>query len=142
MVAQPGLRGGDEFGERWHEGGMLGNKQNVFDDLYASAEWLISQGYTSNKRLVAFGGSNGGLLVGAAATQRPDLFNGIVCSVPLLDMVRYHKFRIARYWIPEYGDPTRRLISPGCCVTRRITTSALGVNMPTTLVIAGENDTR
>ena len=142
VVAQPGLRGGDEFGERWHEGGMLGNKQNVFDDLYASAEWLISQGYTSNKRLVAFGGSNGGLLVGAAATQRPDLFNGIVCSVPLLDMVRYHKFRIARYWIPEYGDPDKAADFAWLLRYSPYHNVRAGVNMPTTLVIAGENDTR
>ncbi|MCZ2135417.1 MAG: prolyl oligopeptidase family serine peptidase [Burkholderiales bacterium] len=142
VVAQPGLRGGDEFGERWHEGGMLGNKQNVFDDFYASAEWLISQGYTQSKRLVAFGGSNGGLLVGAAATQRPDLFHGIVCSVPLLDMVRYHKFRIARYWIPEYGDPDRAADFAWLLRYSPYHNVREGVNMPTMLVIAGENDTR
>ena len=142
VVAQPGLRGGDEYGEAWHEGGMRGNKQNVFDDFYAAAEYLIKEGYTKPSKMVAFGGSNGGLLVGAAATQRPDLFKGIVCSVPLLDMVRYHKFRIARYWIPEYGDPDKTddfnwllRYSPHHNVR-------VGVNMPTMLVIAGENDTR
>ncbi|MBL8311781.1 MAG: S9 family peptidase [Burkholderiales bacterium] len=142
VVAQPGLRGGNEYGEAWHEGGMLGNKQNVFDDLYASAEWLISQGYTTSKRLVAFGGSNGGLLVGAAATQRPDLFNGIVCSVPLLDMVRYHKFRIARYWIPEYGDPDKAADFAWLLRYSPYHNVRAGVTMPTMLVIAGENDTR
>ncbi|HPT55512.1 MAG TPA: prolyl oligopeptidase family serine peptidase, partial [Casimicrobium sp.] len=142
VVAQPGLRGGDEYGESWHEGGMRGNKQNVFDDFYASAEWLIKEGYTTSKRLVAFGGSNGGLLVGAAATQRPDLFNGIVCSVPLLDMVRYHKFRIARYWIPEYGDPDKAEDFAWLLRYSPYRNVRSGLNMPTMLVIAGENDTR
>ncbi|MBP6529332.1 MAG: S9 family peptidase [Burkholderiales bacterium] len=142
VVAQPGLRGGNEYGESWHEGGMRGNKQNVFDDFYASAEWLIKEGYTTSKRLVAFGGSNGGLLVGAAATQRPDLFNGIVCSVPLLDMVRYHKFRIARYWIPEYGDPDKAEDFAWLLRYSPYHNVRSGLNMPTMLVIAGENDTR
>lgn len=142
VVAQPGLRGGDEYGEAWHEGGMNGNKQNVFDDLYASAEWLIKEGYTKSSKLVAFGGSNGGLLVGAAATQRPDLFKGIVCSVPLLDMVRYHKFRIARYWIPEYGDPDKAADFAWLLRYSPYHNVRAGVNMPTMLVIAGENDTR
>lgn len=142
VVAQPGLRGGDEYGESWHEGGMRGNKQNVFDDFYASAEWLIKEGYTTSKRLVAFGGSNGGLLVGAAATQRPDLFNGIVCAVPLLDMVRYHKFRIARYWIPEYGDPDKAEDFVWLLRYSPYHNVRSGLNMPTMLVIAGENDTR
>jgi prolyl oligopeptidase len=142
VVAQPGLRGGNEYGEAWHEGGMRGNKQNVFDDLYASAEWLIRAGYTKSSRLVAFGGSNGGLLVGAAATQRPDLFKGIVCSVPLLDMVRYHKFRIARYWIPEYGDPDKAADFAWLLRYSPYHNVRAGVNMPTMLVIAGENDTR
>ena len=142
VVAQPGLRGGNEYGEAWHEGGMLGNKQNVFDDFYASAEWLIKEGYTHSKKLVAFGGSNGGLLVGAAATQRPDLFKAIVCSVPLLDMVRYHKFRIARYWIPEYGDPDKAADFAWLMRYSPYHNIRVGVNMPTMLVIAGENDTR
>jgi prolyl oligopeptidase len=142
VVAQPGLRGGNEYGEAWHEGGMLGNKQNVFDDFYAAAEYLIKEGYTKPAKLVAFGGSNGGLLVGAAATQRPDLFKGIVCSVPLLDMVRYHKFRIARYWIPEYGDPDKAADFNWLLRYSPYHNIRAGVNMPTMLVIAGENDTR
>ena len=92
--------------------------------------------------MVAFGGSNGGLLVGAAATQRPDLFKGIVCSVPLLDMVRYHKFRIARYWIPEYGDPDKTDDFNWLLRYSPYHNVRVGVNMPTMLVIAGENDTR
>ena len=83
---------------------MLGNKQNVFDDYLAAAGWLIAQGYTSPRRLAAMGGSNGGLLVGAALTQRPERFRAVVCQVPLLDMVRYHRFLIARLWVPEYGS--------------------------------------
>ena len=142
VVAQPGLRGGDEYGEAWHEGGMRGNKQNVFDDFYAAAEYLIKEGYTKPSKLVAFGGSNGGLLVGAAATQRPDLFKAIVCSVPLLDMVRYHKFRIARYWIPEYGDPDKTDDFNWLLRYSPYHNIRAGVNMPTMLVIAGENDTR
>jgi prolyl oligopeptidase len=142
VVAQPGLRGGDEYGEAWHEGGMRGNKQNVFDDFYAAAEYLIKEGYTKPARMVAMGGSNGGLLVGAAATQRPDLFKAIVCQVPLLDMVRYHKFRIARYWIPEYGDPDKADDFNWLLRYSPYHNIRVGVNMPTMLVIAGENDTR
>ncbi len=105
VVAVPNLRGGGEYGEDWHKAGMLDKKQNVFDDFIAAAEWLIANKYTSPKRLVIQGGSNGGLLIGAAVTQRPDLFRAAVCQVPLLDMLRYHHFRIAKLWIPEYGDP-------------------------------------
>jgi prolyl oligopeptidase len=84
---------------------MLGNKQNAFDDFIAAAEWLVAAGHVAPERLAILGGSNGGLLVGAALTQRPDLFRAVVCQVPLLDMLRYHLFRIARLWIPEYGSP-------------------------------------
>ena len=99
------LRGGGEFGEQWHEAGMRENKQNVFDDFIGAAEALVAKGVTTPKRLAISGGSNGGLLVGAAMTQRPDLFGAVVCSVPLLDMLRYHKFGLGTAWIPEYGDP-------------------------------------
>jgi prolyl oligopeptidase len=98
------LRGGGEFGEAWHEAGMLGQKQNVFDDAVACAEYVILAGYTDPDHLAVMGGSNGGLLVGALLTQRPDLFRAAVCSVPLLDMLRYHHFRIAKLWISEYGS--------------------------------------
>ena len=104
LMAIPNLRGGGEYGEDWHQAGMLGKKQNVFDDFLAAAEWLVDQKYTDRTHLAIQGGSNGGLLVGAALTQRPDLFRAVVCQVPLLDMVRYHKFLIARLWIPEYGS--------------------------------------
>jgi prolyl oligopeptidase len=104
LIATPNLRGGGEYGETWHEAGMLGKKQNVFDDFISAALWLQKEKYTDREHLVIQGGSNGGLLVGAALTQRPDLFKAVVCQVPLLDMLRYHKFLIARLWIPEYGS--------------------------------------
>lgn len=99
------LRGGGEFGEEWHRAGMLERKQNVFDDLYACAEELIRAGVTRPERLGVVGGSNGGLLVAAAVTQRPDLFRSALCLVPLADMLRYHRFRIGGLWTAEYGDP-------------------------------------
>jgi prolyl oligopeptidase len=103
VIAIPNLRGGGEYGEEWHKAGMLENKQNVFDDFIAAAEWLISNNYTNPSRLAIYGGSNGGLLVGAAMTQRPDLFKAVVCGNPLLDMLRYQNFLVAKLWIPEYG---------------------------------------
>ena len=105
LYAVAHLRGGREYGEDWHRAGMLANKQNVFDDFAAAAEFLVREGHAAPDRLAIMGGSNGGLLVGAALTQRPELFRAVVCQVPLLDMVRYHLFRIARLWIPEYGSP-------------------------------------
>jgi prolyl oligopeptidase len=105
VYALPNLRGGGEYGEAWHRAGMLANKQTVFDDFVAAAEWLIANDYTSPERLGIVGGSNGGLLVGAALTQRPELFKAVVCRVPLLDMLRYHLFGPARLWIAEYGSP-------------------------------------
>jgi prolyl oligopeptidase len=104
VLAVANLRGGGEYGEEWHKAGMLANKQNVFDDFLAAANWLIKQKYTSGAKLVAQGGSNGGLLVAAALVQDPNPFRAIVCQVPLADMLRYHKFLIARLWVPEYGS--------------------------------------
>lgn len=99
------IRGGDEFGKAWHDAGKLEHKQNVFDDFIAAAEFLIGEGYTNSARLAINGGSNGGLLVGAAMTQRPELFGVVVCAVPLLDMLRYHLFGSGRTWMSEYGNP-------------------------------------
>lgn len=99
------LRGGGEYGEQWHRDGMLANKQNVFDDFIAAAEHLIAEGWATPDTLAIRGGSNGGLLVGAAMTQRPDLFRAVICAVPLLDMLRFHKFGSGITWVPEYGDP-------------------------------------
>src|SRR5579872_831683 len=104
VYAVANLRGGAEFGEDWHRAGMLGNKQNVFDDMIAAAEHLISEKYTDTDHLAIQGGSNGGLLMGAMITQRPDLFRAVICQVPLLDMLRYQYFQIAKLWIPEYGS--------------------------------------
>lgn len=104
IYAVANLRGGSEFGEDWHRAGMLDKKQNVFDDFIAAAEFLISDKYTDKDHLAISGGSNGGLLMGTMITQRPDLFRAVVCAVPLLDMLRYQNFQIAKLWIPEYGS--------------------------------------
>ena len=104
VYAVANLRGGAEFGEDWHRAGMLEKKQNVFDDFIAAGEYLIAQRYTDKDHLAIQGGSNGGLLMGAMITQRPDLFRAVVCQVPLLDMLRYQNFQIAKLWIPEYGS--------------------------------------
>ena len=103
VFAVANLRGGAEFGEEWHRAGMLDKKQNVFDDFIAAAEFLIADKITDKDHLAIQGGSNGGLLMGVMMTQRPDLFRAVVCQVPLLDMLRYQNFQIAKLWIPEYG---------------------------------------
>ncbi|MER3415876.1 MAG: S9 family peptidase [Gemmataceae bacterium] len=142
LLAVANLRGGGEYGEDWHRAGMLGNKQNVFDDFIAAAEWLIQSGYTCPERLAIQGGSNGGLLVGAALTQRPDLFRAVVCHVPLLDMLRYHKFLIARLWIPEYGcadDPEQFRWLYAYSPYHRVRD---GQAYPATLILAAESDSR
>ena len=105
LFAIAGLRGGLEEGEGWHHAGRREHKQNVFDDFHAAADWLVSSGRTSRNRLCIAGGSNGGLLVGAALTQRPDLCRAVWCAVPLLDMIRFPNFLIAKLWTDEYGDP-------------------------------------
>ena len=142
LFALPNLRGGGEYGEHWHRAGMLGKKQNVFDDFHAAAEALIARGWTSSRNLAVSGGSNGGLLVGAALTQRPDLFAAVYCAVPLLDMLRYQNFRIARFWIAEYGsaeDPVQaewlREYSPYHNVRA-------GVRYPPVLFTTAEGDSR
>lgn len=139
---QANLRGGGEYGEAWHRAGMRGNKQNVFDDFYACAEWLIENKWTNASRLAIEGGSNGGLLTGTAITQRPELFSAAIVGVPLLDMLRYDKFLLAKYWVPEYGsadDPEAyawlRAYSPYHHVRK-------GRKYPAVLLHAGENDSR
>jgi prolyl oligopeptidase len=104
VYALANLRGGGEFGEAWHRDGMLSKKQNVFDDFIAASEWLIQNKYTQPSKLSILGGSNGGLLVGAALTQRPELYQAVVCWHPLLDMLRYDKFMEAQFWVSEYGS--------------------------------------
>ena len=107
LYAIAGIRGGNEEGDDWHRAGQRAHKQNVFDDFHAAADWLVAHGLTSRSRLALRGGSNGGLLMGAAITQRPDLARAVHCAVPLLDMIRFQRFLIARLWIAEYGDPDR-----------------------------------
>ncbi|NBC24481.1 MAG: prolyl oligopeptidase family serine peptidase, partial [Bacteroidetes bacterium] len=104
VFAMPNLRGGGEYGEEWHKAGMLLNKQNVFDDFIFAAKYLIAENYTSSEKLAIAGGSNGGLLVGAAMTQKPDLFSVAFPAVGVLDMLRYHKFTVGWGWVPEYGS--------------------------------------
>jgi len=142
VFAMPNLRGGGEFGEEWHRSGMFENKQNVFDDFIAAAEWLIKNNYTNPSNLAIAGISNGGLLVGAAFTQRPKLFQTVVCSHPLLDMIRYHKFLVAKFWVSEYGsseDPAQfkyiHAYSPYHNVKQ-------GTEYPAVLFITGDADTR
>lgn len=142
VYAVANLRGGSEFGEEWHRAGQLDRKQNVFDDMIAACEKLIADKYTRPARLGLRGGSNGGLLMGALITQRPDLFQAAHCAVPLLDMVRYHRFSIARLWIPEFGsaeDPEQfkylHAYSPYHHVQR-------GVKYPAVLFTTAESDSR
>ncbi len=142
VYALAGLRGGGEYGDAWHEAGMLGKKQNVYDDFIAAAEWLVAQKYTKPELLAVSGGSNGGLLTGAVLTQRPELFGAVISAVPLLDMLRYQSFLMARYWIPEYGSAEDaeqfrflRAYSPYHHVKK-------GTKYPAVLLTAGENDSR
>jgi prolyl oligopeptidase len=104
IYAVANLRGGGEYGEAWHEAGMLERKQNVFDDFIAAAEWLVSSGHSKRERIAIEGGSNGGLLTGAVMVQRPDRIGAVVCRVPVVDMLRYHLFTVGRFWISEYGS--------------------------------------
>ena len=142
VYAVANLRGGGEYGEAWHRAGMLANKQNVFDDFAAAAEYLIREKVTSSERLAISGRSNGGLLVAASVVQHPSLFKAAVCGVPLTDMVRYHLLQIARLWIPEYGSSENAsefshlyAYSPYHHVTN-------GTPYPATLIFSAESDTR
>ncbi len=142
VFAMPNLRGGGEFGEAWHHAGMLEKKQNVFDDFFAAAEWLIANHYTSPQRLAITGRSNGGLLMGAAMTQRPDLFGAIVCGYPLLDMVRYQKFLVARFWVPEYGSSDDPKQFPFLYAYSPYHHVIKGTIYPAVLFLTGDSDTR
>jgi len=136
------LECGGEFGEEWHKAGMLENRQNVFDDFIAAAEWLIENNYTNPSKFAIAGGSNGGLLVGAALIQRPELFQTVVCTYPLLDMIRYHKFMVARFWVSEYGsseDPDQFKYIHAYSPYHNVTP---GTEYPSVLFITGDSDTR
>lgn len=142
VYAVANLRGGGEYGEAWHRAGMLDKKQNTFDDFAAAAEYLIRERYTSSEHLAVAGGSNGGLLVAAFATQHPELANAVICRFPLIDMLRYHRFLVGSFWIPEYGSPEIEQdfkwiypYSPYQHVTE-------GTKYPAMLFISGDSDTR
>lgn len=143
VYAQASLRGGNEYGEEWHEAGTLERKQNVFDDFIAAGEWLIANRYTRRELLAIEGGSNGGLLVAACETQRPDLFGAIICRVPVIDMLRYHRFTIGRYWTSDYGNAESseehfrflRAYSPLHNVRE-------GATYPATLILSADTDDR
>jgi prolyl oligopeptidase len=142
LFALANMRGGGEFGEAWHKAGMLGNKQNVFNDFYGAADWLIRNHYTNPEKLGIIGMSNGGLLMGAALTQEPHLFRAVVCMYPLLDMLRYQKFMGGPWWVSEYGTAAnpqqfKYLLkySPYQNVHR-------GTHYPAVLFITGDGDTR
>jgi prolyl oligopeptidase len=142
VFALPNLRGGGEFGEDWHRAGMLDKKQNVFDDFFAAAEWLIANHYTRSERLAITGGSNGGLLMGASMTQRPDLFGAIVCRFPLLDMVRYQKFLVARFWVTEYGSSDNPQQFPFIYAYSPYHHVMKSTKYPAVLFLTGDSDTR
>jgi prolyl oligopeptidase len=141
-LAVPNLRGGGEFGEDWHRAGMLEKKQNVFDDFIAAAEYLISEKYTKPDKLAIQGASNGGLLVGAVLTQRPDLYQAVVCGYPLEDMLRFQKFLEGPYWVAEYGSAENEEQFPYLYAYSPYHHVEPGVKYPAVLFITGDGDTR
>jgi len=140
-IAIPNLRGGGEYGRAWHEAGMREHKQNVFDDFIAAAEWLEKEGWTHRDRLAISGGSNGGLLVSAAVTQRPELFKAVLCQVPLTDMVRFHKLGLANIWTEEYGSADDPEMFPHIRAYSPYHNTA-PADYPAILVTGSENDAR
>lgn len=142
ILADANLRGGGEFGEEWHRAGMFEKKQTVFDDFFAAAEYLVANKYTTTSRLSILGGSNGGLLMGAAITQHPEMFRAILCVYPLLDMLRYQKFLEGPYWVSEYGrseDPDQFKYLYAYSPYHHV---MAGTKYPATLFITGDGDTR
>jgi prolyl oligopeptidase len=142
VYALANLRGGGEYGEAWHEAGMLDRKQNVFDDFIAAAEHLIRAGYTSRAKLAIQGGSNGGLLTGAALTQRPDLFAAVISAVPLLDMLRYQNFLMGKYWVSEYGSAEDAAQMKYLYAYSPYHHVKPGTSYPAVFLTAAENDAR
>jgi prolyl oligopeptidase len=140
--ALPSLRGGGEFGEKWHEAGMFERKQNVFDDFFAAAEYLIRNKYTSPGRFAITGRSNGGLLMGAAITQRPELFSAVVCAYPLLDMMRYQKFEQGAHWTTEYGSSDDEKQAAYLLRYSPYQNVRKGTAYPAVLFFTGSSDTR
>ena len=142
LFAVPALRGGSELGEQWHVAGKRENRQNSFDDFIAGAEWLLSQGRSARGRIATGGGSNAGLLVGAAITQRPDLFRAAICLGPLLDMTRYHLFDFAAGWADEYGSPDDERDFHSLLSYSPYHRVRDGADYPAVLLISGDADTR
>lgn len=142
VFAQPSLRGGGEFGEEWHEAGMLKKKQNVFDDFASAAKWLVEQKYTSHKKIGIGGGSNGGLLVGASLTQHPELFGAGVAMVGVMDMLRFHKFTIGHAWVSEYGSADDADMFPTLLGYSPLHSLKPGASYPPTLITTADHDDR
>jgi prolyl oligopeptidase len=136
------LRGGSEFGEAWHRGGMLESKQRTFDDFLNVTQWVLTRGICLRQNLAINGGSNGGLLVGAAMTQRPDLYGAVLCQIPLLDMLRYHKFLVARFWVPEYGSSENAEQFDWLRAYSPYQNLKPGVKYPAVMFVTGDADTR